>query len=72
MFFTCLFVKCFVYRTIMTATKTATISSVIGIANQIDSAGAMAGNNMIRIPLITAPLATETMKDVVGLINAWK
>lgn len=51
----------------MAATKTATTSSVIGIANQITSAGATAGNNIIRIPLMTAPFDTETMKDVVEL-----
>ena len=40
------------------------------MANQIDAAGTTAGKSIIRMPLMMAPLATETIKEVVGFINA--
>ena len=46
------------------------MSSVIGIANQMKFAGAIAGKRRIRIPLMTAPRATDTIKEVAGCINA--
>ena len=32
----------------------------------------MIGNRYIKTPLITRPLATDTIKDAFGFNNAWK
>ena len=42
------------------------------MANQIALPLKTAGSRKIKIPLITAPLDTETTKEVTGFIRAWK
>lgn len=61
----------FVNFTIHIAEKTATIISVIGIVNHMKSACKI-GNRYIKTPLITSPLATDTIKEAFGFNSAWK
>ena len=48
------------------------MSSVMGMANQMESGPATSGSRQISTPLITAPRPTETMNDVLGLSSARK
>ena len=48
----------------------ATISSVIGIENQIAFPPKICGNNIIKLPLKTSPLKIEIIKAALGRMIA--